>query len=177
MGARTTEQQLLLGELACLGILYQSATHGFAIAARLKPDGDVGRVWSLSRALTYRSLEQLTNRGYIHAVGEQPGIAGGNRTILAATRAGRSQLRRWLATPVVHLRDLRSELLLKLVIADLCAIDIAPMLEEQHAHIAQLAGAIADHVDEGPVDAVDLWRVESSQAAVRFLERVQQRYR
>ncbi len=119
----------------------------------------------------------MTIRGYIHAVGEQPGIAGGNRTILAATRAGRSRLRRWLTTPVVHLRDLRSELLLKLVVADLCAIDIAPMLDEQHDHIAQLAGAIADHVDEGPVDVVDLWRMESSQAAVRFLERVQQRYR
>ena len=176
-GVRTTEQQLLLGEWACLGILYQSPAHGFAIAARLKPQGDVGRVWSLSRALTYRSLEQLANRGYIHAVGEQPGIAGGNRTILAATRAGRGQLRRWLNTPVVHLRDLRSELLLKLVVADLCGIDTGPMLAEQHDHIEQLAGAIADHVDDdGPVDVVDLWRIESSQAAVRFLERLLRRH-
>ena len=77
---RTTEQQLLLGEWACLGVLYPTPTHGFAIAARLKPGGDVGRVWSLSRALTYRSLEQLAVRGFIQAVGEEPGIAGGNRT-------------------------------------------------------------------------------------------------
>ena len=40
---RTTEQQLLLGEWACLGILYSAPTHGFAIAARLTPNGDVGR--------------------------------------------------------------------------------------------------------------------------------------
>ena len=93
---RTTEEQLLLGEWACLGILYPAPTHGFAIAARLKPGGDVGRVWSLSRPLTYRSLDQLTSRGYVHAVGEEPGIAGGNRTILAATRSGRAQLRKWL---------------------------------------------------------------------------------
>src|SRR4029079_1680299 len=77
---RTTEQQLLLGEWACLGILYAGPSHGFAIAARLKPTGDVGRVWSMSRALTYRSLDQLVARGYVHAVGEEPGIAGGNRT-------------------------------------------------------------------------------------------------
>ena len=63
--ARTGEDQLLPGEWACLGILYAAPAHGFAIAARLKPHGDVGRVWSLSRALTYRSLEQLTVRGYV----------------------------------------------------------------------------------------------------------------
>ncbi|MGZ6983113.1 MAG: PadR family transcriptional regulator, partial [Ilumatobacteraceae bacterium] len=133
--SRTNAQELLLGEWACLGILYTGPTHGFAIAARLKPTGDVGRVWSLSRPLTYRSLDQLATRGYIQAIGEEPGIAGGNRTILAATRTGRAQLRKWLSTPVVHLRDLRSELLLKLVIADLCDIDVAAMLERQRGRI------------------------------------------
>jgi DNA-binding PadR family transcriptional regulator len=171
---RTTEQQLLLGEWACLGILYPAPTHGFAIAARLKPTGDVGRVWSLSRALTYRSLEQLTARGYIHAIGEEPGIAGGNRTILAATRAGRAQLRKWLATPVAHLRDLRSELLLKLIVADLCGIAIDDMLQRQHAHIEAMANAIAGQVDaDAPLDVVDVWRQESSQAALRFINRLQ----
>ena len=172
--ARTPDQQLLLGEWACLGILYSAPTHGFAIAAQLKPDGEIGRVWSLSRALTYRSLEQLANRGYIHEVGEEPGIAGGNRTILAATRSGRAHLRRWLNTPVAHLRDLRSELLLKLIIADRCGIAIAEMLERQHAHIEEMADAIAAQVDDAvPVDVVDLWRSESSQAVLRFLERLQ----
>jgi PadR family transcriptional regulator AphA len=173
---RTTEQQLLLGEWACLGILYPAPSHGFAIAARLKPKGDVGRVWSLSRALTYRALDQLASRGYIHAVGEEPGIAGGNRTILAATRSGRAQLRKWLNTPVVHLRDLRSELLLKLIIADICGIGIGPMLDRQHAHIQQMAQSIAGQVaDEAPTDVVDLWRNEASQAALRYLTRLQAR--
>lgn len=174
---RTTEHQLLLGEWACLGILYAGPTHGFAIAARLKPTGDVGRVWSMSRALTYRALDQLASRGYIHTVGEEPGIAGGNRTILAATRSGRAQLRKWLNTPVAHLRDLRSELLLKLIIADICGIGIGPMLDRQHAHIEQLAESIAGQVGGILVDVVDLWRNESSQAALRFLTRLQARPR
>ena len=171
--ARTTEQQLLLGEWACLGILYPGPTHGFAIAARLKPGGDIGRVWSLSRALTYRSLEQLADRGFIRAIGEEPGIAGGTRTILAATRSGRAQLRSWLNTPVVHLRDLRSELLLKLIVADLCDVTIGAMLDRQRAHIEEVAEALALQVEvDDPVDVVDLWRQESSQAALRFLDRL-----
>jgi DNA-binding PadR family transcriptional regulator len=169
---RANEQQLLLGEWACLGILYPGPMHGFAIAARLKPDGDVGRVWSISRPLTYRCLEQLEVRGYVHAIGEERGIAGGNRTILAATRSGRAQLRKWLHTPIEHLRDVRSELLLKLIVAELCEIDISPMLEQQHAVIEQLAGAIAGQVDDSRADVVDLWRIESSRAALRFLERL-----
>jgi DNA-binding PadR family transcriptional regulator len=174
---RTTEQQLLLGEWACLGILYPAPTHGFAIAARLKPTGDIGRVWSLSRALTYRSLEQLTARGLIHALGEEKGIAGGNRTILAATRTGRAQLRKWVNTPVAHLRDMRSELLLKLLIADSCGISVGDMLDRQQAHIESMAGAIADAIPDqhhtgDAVDVVDLWRQESSQTALRFLARL-----
>ncbi len=172
--SRSSSDELLLGEWACLGILSAGPAHGFAIAARLKPAGDVGRVWSLSRPLTYRSLEQLTGRGYIHVIGEEPGIAGGNRTILAATRTGRAQLRRWLDTPVAHLRDLRSELLLKLVIASICGIDLTKMLSAQHAHITTMTATLATQVrtPDDELDVVALWRSESSQAALRFLERL-----
>jgi PadR family transcriptional regulator AphA len=168
-----TDEQLLLGEWACLGILYPSPSHGFAVAARLKPTGDVGRVWSLSRPLTYRSLEQLTARGYIHAVGQEPGIAGGNRTILAATRAGRAQLRRWLQRPVGHLRDVRSELLLKLILADICAVDVTSMLVQQRDQIGQMSSALDAHIAaSAAADVVALWRSESARATLRFLDRL-----
>lgn len=162
-------RDLLLGEWACLGVLYDGPTHGFAIAAALRPGGELGRVWSLSRALTYRSLDQLAARGLISAVGEEPGVAGGNRTVLAATRAGRAAVRRWLATPVEHLRDLRSELLLKLVIAERCGVDVSDMLERQRSMVADLAAAVGPADD---ADVVALWRGESSAAALRFLDRL-----
>jgi DNA-binding PadR family transcriptional regulator len=165
---RERDGELLLGEWACLGILHQGPTHGFAIAARLKPDGDVGRVWSLSRPLTYRALEQLVARELVHAVGEERGIAGGNRTILAASRRGRARLRTWLAAPVPHLRDLRSELLLKLVLADQCGIDVGMMLERQRDVIDSISAALT----AGPDDVVTLWRRESAQAALRFVDAV-----
>ena len=169
-------RELLLGEWACLGILYEGPTHGFAVASALRPGGDLGRVWSLSRALTYRSLDQLADRGLVRAIAEEPGIAGGNRTVLAATRTGRAELRRWLAEPVEHLRDLRSELLLKLVIADRCSIDVTAMLHQQRSLVAELAAAISAAPglpdDRTSVDVVTLWRHETSDAALRFLDQL-----
>ncbi len=161
--------ELLLGEWACLGILCQGPAHGFAVAARLKPDGDVGRVWSMSRALTYRALEQLARRGYVAATAEERGLAGGTRTVLAVTRSGRAAMRRWLAAPVPHLRDLRSELLLKLVLCEVCGVDPAPMLRQQHERVAAMVAAF----DASPADdAVALWRRESSRAALRVIEQL-----
>jgi PadR family transcriptional regulator AphA len=162
---------MLLGEWACLGIIYPAPIHGFAVAARLKPDGDIGRVWSLSRSLTYRSIDQLAERGFVRPTGIEPGDAGPNRTILMATRSGRAALRRWLRTEVEHLRDLRSELLLKLVLSDQCEVDVTAMIGAQRDHIAALAAALEPGVDGGAgPDVVALWRHEASDAALRFLD-------
>lgn len=159
----------LLGEWACLGILCAEATHGWAIVKRLRTDGDIGRIWHLSRPLTYRALEQLTARGWIEPVGEEPGHAGPNRTILTATRSGRTRFRTWLTTPVPHLRDLRSELLLKLVFAERLGVDVSEMLGRQReivvAHADRLAAAAED-------DIVAIWRSEATEAARRFIERI-----
>ena len=175
MSTKRHPDDLLLGEWACLGLLYAMPSHGFAIAAQLRPDTEVGRVWSLSRPLTYRSLDQLVGRGLVMPVGSEPGDAGPNRTILAATRTGRARLRTWLRAPVEHLRDLRSELLLKIVIADRCGIAIDDMLRAQRArletHRSSLAGDAFD-ADGALVDPVALWRYEASQAGLRFLDQL-----
>lgn len=164
---------LLLGEWACLGVLCAGPSHGFAIATRLGPKGDLGQVWSLSRPLTYRALDQLADRGYVEAVGEEPGVAGGNRVILAVTRSGRAQLRSWLGRPVAHVRDLRSELLLKLVIAEMCGVDTAPMLVEQRRIVQDIVDALAARADEaGNDDIVTLWRHEFALTALRFIDRI-----
>lgn len=168
--ARTDE--LLLGEWACLGVLAAERAHGFAVAKRLAPAGDVGRVWSLSRPLTYRAIEQLAARGLIAATGEEPGQAGGPRTIYGLTRRGRHALRRWLSEPAVHLRDVRTELLLKLVLCGLADVDPAPLIEAQRTLSAPVARRWAAEIRQGRSDPVSLWRYESSRAVVRFLDRV-----
>jgi PadR family transcriptional regulator AphA len=164
---------LLLGEWACLGLLYQKPSHGFAIAARLKPGSDIGRIWSLTRPLTYRALEQLQIHGYVEEAGEEAGLAGGNRTLLTITKPGRAIFRTWINTPVVHLRDMRSELLLKLVLADECGINISDMLKAQRKNIKTLQRNIESSlVGADQPDTVHQWRHEIAEATLRFIDSI-----
>ena len=152
-------------------MLYKKPTHGFAIAARLKPGSDIGRIWSLTRPLTYRALEQLQTHGYVEESGEEVGLAGGNRTLLTITKPGRAIFRTWINTPVVHLRDMRSELLLKLVLSDECGIDISNMLKTQRKNIKTLQRNIESSIDDsGKNDAVLVWRREIAEATLRFID-------
>lgn len=170
--ATTRDEHLALGEWACLGALAQQRAHGFAVARRLAPGGDLGRVWTLSRPLTYRAVGALLERGLVREVGEEPGATGPPRTILAPTARGRAALRRWLAEPVTHLRDVRSELLLKIVLCDLLGVDRGPLLAAQAAHARELADRLRRAPGTRAGDPVALWRAEASLAVVRFLDRL-----
>ena len=165
------DSELLLGEWACLGIVAQNPTHGFAVATRLKNDGDIGRIWSLTRPLTYRALDSLIDLGYLEPVREEHGVAGGTRTILRATRSGRSALRNWLATPSEHLRDLRSEFLLKITLSGLHGVDSRPLIGAQKKIVARILRNLRANTS-GKEDLVTLWRIESGEAARRFLDQL-----
>ena len=167
------EGDLLLGEWACLGVIAAAPTHGFAIAQRLRPEGDLGRVWALSRALTYRAIDQLSARRLVAPVATEAGVAGGQRTVLAATSVGQARLRAWLAEPVAHLRDLRSELLLKLLLSAENGVLTRPLLESQRQVVQQVVQqAAAAPTEPEADDVVAVWRDEASQAALRFVDRV-----
>jgi DNA-binding PadR family transcriptional regulator len=170
--ARLGTDDLLLGEWACLAILVRGRAHGYDVSLQLAKDSSIGRVWTLSRPLTYRSLDQLTQRGLIAPIREERGLAGGNRTILAPTSKGRARLRRWLRQPVEHLRDVRSELLVKLLLCDLVGADTRPLLEAQRDRFAPMAAALAAPPTQAVVDPVTAWRDESSRAVLRFLDRM-----
>lgn len=167
---RRAASTLLTGEWACLALLSQSPMHGFALSKELSPTGDIGRIWSLSRPLTYRAIDQLLERGYVEPRGEQPGRAGGNRTIYSATRSGRSAFRSWVVTPVAHPRDLRSELLLKIALARRCSISTDDLIRQQREIFEDIRVGLVERLHGEPDDVVLMWRIHSVRAALRFLD-------
>ena len=158
--------ELSLGEYVCLALLADGVNHGWGIGTELAPDGELGRVWSLSRPLTYRAIDQLENKGMLRRQGRHG--TGRERTLLSCTALGRRTVTHWLDTPVEHLRDVRTELLLKLVLRRRRNMPLEPLLHAQQV-------AFADHVDALTIarptgDPVDLWRRESARAVRRFLD-------
>ncbi len=168
---RSRGDALLLGELCCLGLLAIEPSHGFALAKRLAPSGDLGRIWSVSRPLTYRALSSLQDRHLVETVGQEPGVAGGDRTIFRPTRTGRSTLRRWLETPVQHVRDARSDLLVKLELCRLLGVDRRPLVQAQRVLLLERLASLSEvNVVEDPVR---LWREESVRSVLAFLDRLE----
>lgn len=161
------DPDLSLAEWVSLALVVEGVRHGWAIGTLLAPDGELGRVWTLSRALTYRALDRLVDEGLVTRTGQEPG-RGRDRTVLAPTRAGRAACRRWLGRPVEHLREVRTELLVKLVLRRRAGLPAEPLLTAQRDRFAPLVDQLVAS-DTGD-DPVALWRRESARAVRRFLD-------
>jgi PadR family transcriptional regulator AphA len=163
---------LSLSDWAVLGLVAEQPTHGWPLVRELAPDGALGRVWTVSRPVVYRSLATLAGAGYVEACGEAPGARGPQREIVRVTRAGRGALRRWLATPVDHVRDVRSHLLVKLALLERAGQPRAALVRAQRERLAPVFAAVRRR----PAPAGDpfepvlgRWRREQALAVERFL--------
>jgi DNA-binding PadR family transcriptional regulator len=163
---------LTAGEWAVLALLVEGPSHGFAIARALAADGEVGRVWSVRRPLVYRAVETLTSMGHVRPTATVASPTGPQRTVLEATADGKRAVTRWLRTPIEHVRDGRSLLMLKLLFIARRDADPTPLLTAQRDRFTTLVTrlrAAADDAD-GFDRALVLWRLESTTAALRFVE-------
>jgi PadR family transcriptional regulator AphA len=159
---------LSLNEWAVLACLAERPRHGYDIAAALARETDLGTVWRVPRQLVYRALERLAALGLVEPLRMEPGEGGPPRQVYAPTRRGRERVGRWLREPVEHLRDVRGELLLKLVVAGRLRVDAAPLVEAQRARFAEPLAALA--VPPPCDDPVALWRHHSAAAVGAFLD-------
>jgi PadR family transcriptional regulator AphA len=162
---------LSLTEWAVLALVAEQPTHGFAISKALGPDGDVGRIWTVPRPLVYRALATLEREGLVEPMGEEAGQRGPSRMRLRATRRGRTAVDRWLHTPVAHVRDLRTQLLLQLRLLDRRGADIRALAEAQVTQIGPVLASLRAQVRtaEGFDRLLLAWRYESAEAAARVL--------
>jgi DNA-binding PadR family transcriptional regulator len=172
--ARRAPLELSPAAWASLALLAEQPTHGFAIARALAPEGEVGRVWSCSRPLVYRALAVLGELALIEERGWKTSGRGPRRRVFGPTRAGRREVRRWLAEPSAHVRDLRSGLMLKLLFLSRRGADASELLARQQAALQPVVDGLAEAVSRA--DGFDrilyLWRLESARAALRFVEEV-----
>ena len=166
---------LSLPEWTVLTVLSQQPAHGFAVAQLTAPRGELGRIWQIPRPVVYRAIGRLVEGSLIRPESVQPGL-GPQRTIYAATPHGRQAAERWLDTPVEHVRDIRSHLLLKLALLDRAGADPADLLRRQRAILEPIAQAIeAGQPPGGGFDATLLaWRRATAAAALEFLDTIVQ---
>ena len=164
--AHVRADDLSLAEHVCLALVADGISHGWALGTLLAADGELGRIWSLSRPLTYRAVDNLVGKGLVSRRGVAAG-RGRDRVLLAATPPGRRLATAWLDEPVEHLRDVRTELLVKLWLRERAGLDTTALLSAQGDVFTDRIGALTNpHPDD---DLVDLWRRESALAVQRFL--------
>jgi PadR family transcriptional regulator AphA len=165
-------QQPALGAWAVLALLRERDTHGWALVRALAAEGEIGRVWSIRRALVYRTVELLIEAGLAERAGVEPGTRGSPRTRLRLTPAGRRSVDHWLGEPVGHVRDLRSALLLKLLFAQRAGLDRRPLLRAQRGILAETVAALETEIAaDGPAEVtVRAFRLETARAGVRFVD-------
>jgi PadR family transcriptional regulator AphA len=165
--AAPVRRSLLPGDWAVLALLSERPAHGFALAQLLADDGEVGQVWTMPRPRVYRAIEDLREAGLIEAIETEASERGPTRTRLAATQAGAVAVEQWLGRPVTHVRDARSELLLKLVLTQRAGRDLRPLAAAQHGVLEELVERLGAQMEDadGPRALVLRFRLAQTAAA------------
>jgi DNA-binding PadR family transcriptional regulator len=163
---------LSLAEWLVLCLVSEEPVHGFALAARLAPDGDMGMIWHVRKAVVYRAAQRLERLGLITAEDKQYSRLGPPRSRLSVTPEGNRAVQGWLRQPVAHPRDARSELLLKLALLSRAGADPEDLLRAQRRQLVPVAAGLAAQLRTatGFDQALAQWRHESVSATLRFLD-------
>jgi len=161
---------LSLAEGLVLCLIGEGPTYGLALAGLLARDGGLGRIWSVPKAMVYYALQQLEFRGLIRTTGKQVS-RGRARSVCEITPAGRAAAQAWLSMPVEHVRDVRSELMVKLALHDRAGADSRPLVRAQLARLHPAAAALDDRLPAatGFDRTLLLWRHEALTATMQFL--------
>jgi len=168
---RTGEHTLSLAEGLVLCLVRERPTYGLVLARLLAPDGSLGQIWSVPKAMVYYALQQLELAGLIRMTKEQRTRLGPARSIYRVTPAGRAAAEAWVSRPVAHVRDVRSELMIKLALNDRTGVDSRPLVRAQLALLVPFAAALDERLRaaEGFERTLALWRYEALTATMQFL--------
>jgi PadR family transcriptional regulator AphA len=152
-----------------LVLIVQNPRHGWALQEELAPQGAIGRAWTLSRQLVYRAIDTLEADGLVKRAQPKDG-GGGDKVVISATAKGKKHARAWLDSPVVHLRDVRTELVVKIMLRQRAGLPSRAFIQEQQRVFTPLIRSIEKSPATTPVD---MWRHESASAVKRYLARLE----
>ena len=167
------EVPMALPEWTVLVVLSQRPGHGFAVSQLTAADGELGRISRIPRPVIYRAIGRLLDAGLITPESVEPGL-GPRRTIYTVTAEGRQEAEHWLSTPVEHVRDMRSHLLLKLALLHRAGCDPSGLLKRQKAVLDPIVRAMgAQQAEPNAFDGILLaWRRATAAAALGFLDEI-----
>lgn len=170
---------LVLAEYVVLGLVAERPVHPFAVARLVAPDGPVGRVYDIPRPIVYRSIRELVDAGLVEPERVERSSTGPQRTVMRVTARGRQRLRAWLRRPAGHVRDLRTELLIKLALLDRSGSDPLPLLVAQRQVLERIAAGLSEEMKQarGFDRTLVTWRYEAARSSVRFLDRLEREAR
>lgn len=147
-------------------LISQGVGHGYDVARHFASDGSLGAVLTHSRPVVYRAIKQLELMGLITA-SEAVGVRGQLKWTLACTATGRRTAREWLTSPVTHLRDMRSEFFVRLLLMQRAGEDTRDFVSAQRIALEPRTTSLLANPSRDPVS---LWRREQTRAVLRFLD-------
>lgn len=163
------KQDAQLARDIVLALIVQKPRHGWAIHEELAPKGEIGRAWTLSRQLVYRAIDTLELDGLVKRAQPKDG-GGGDKVIISPTAKGKARTKAWIEQPVTHLRDVRTELVVKMMLRERAGLPAKKFLAAQQDAFAPLIRAIETTPADTPID---MWRRESASAIKRYLTRLE----
>ncbi len=158
--------QLSLVEATCLALISQGSTHGYDIAKRFHPNGDIGEVFTQTNPVVYRALKSLEAAQLVKST-DALGVRKQLKFALSMTGEGERVLRSWLNAPATHIRDLRTEFLVKLHLRELVGMKQRKFIALQRD---ALDTVLARLLANSSRSAVAIWRREQARAVARFLD-------
>lgn len=162
-------QDAQLAKNVVLALVVEEQRHGWALQQELSATGEIGRAWKLSRQLVYRAIDTLEDEGLVKRATPKDG-RGADKVIISATAKGKSHIAKWLNEPVTHLRDVRTEMVVKVMLRQRADLPVADFVARQRIVFEPVFRAIEQSKEDGAVDA---WRRESASAVKRYLTRIE----
>ena len=125
------KSDLSTAEYAILGLIYQQPRHGYQLAQELTPNSGLGLVCPLRLSNVYFLLSNLERRGLIEVDHRSQDVYP-PKTVFKATAAGRRAFQSWIWQPLIRLRQVRFDFLLKVYfLGERDSEDVLRLLDQQ----------------------------------------------